>query len=167
MMLRTPQAHSPNNSACGQEIQHEVTRVRVTSSGASTPTLANRGDPVRMSLASKRSEIEGEFWEASKPDTEVSVTVTGGGQPGDGGRAGSGGSEPRGTGPGGLESDPSTNSQAGAGNNVIELANGEAVKEISEAVDKDSIEATSNKSEADNSSNEIRTNLLSSDASAS
>ena len=51
------------------------------------------------------------------------------------------------------------------------MANGEAVKELaasnSEAVDKDSFEATSNKSEADNSSNEIRTNLLSSEASAS
>ena len=78
MMLRTPVARSPNNSTSEQE----VTRVKVTSSGASTPTLANRGDPVRMSLASKRSEIEGEFWEASKPDTEVSVNVTGGGQSG-------------------------------------------------------------------------------------
>ena len=173
MMLRTPVAHSPNNSASGQE--HEVTRVKVTSSGASTPTLANRGDPVRMSLASKRSEIEGEFWEASKPDTEVSVTVTGGGQPGDGSRAGSGGTGggTERTAPGGpVEGSTSTNSQAGSGNNVIDsaVANGEAVKEMvsnSEAVDKDSIEATSNKSEADNSSNEIRTNLLSSEASAS
>ena len=32
MMLRTPVAHSPNNSAS----EHEVTRVKVTSSGAST-----------------------------------------------------------------------------------------------------------------------------------
>lgn len=62
MMLRTPTAHSPNQST----LENEVTRVKVTHSGASTPTLAIRGDPTRMSLASKRSEIEEEFWPDNK-----------------------------------------------------------------------------------------------------
>ena len=60
MMLRTPVAHSPNQST-GSALEHEVTRVKVTNSGASTPTLAVRGDPTRMSLASKRSEFDEEF----------------------------------------------------------------------------------------------------------
>ena len=62
MMLRTPVAHSPNQST-GSALEHEVTRVKVTTSGSSTPTLAIRGDPTRMSLASKKSEIEEEFWD--------------------------------------------------------------------------------------------------------
>ena len=158
MMLRTPVAHSPNNSAS----EHEVTRVKVTSSGASTPTLANRGDPVRMSLVSKRSEIEGEFW-VNKPDTEVSVTVTGGGGSGvgsgtgtatagagNGSLVGGNGSLSGAGGPGG----PTANQQQGSN-----VGNGGAVK--------DTIDELSNKSEsgADNNSsasNEVRTTLLNS-----
>lgn len=68
-MLRTPVAHSPNQSTGGD---HEVTRVRVSNSGASTPTIATRGDPTRMSLASKRSEIEEEFW-ASSHDNKTNM----------------------------------------------------------------------------------------------
>merc|ERR1711899_83768 len=60
-MLRTPVAHSPNQSTGHGIPEHEVTRVKVTNSGASTPTLAIRGDPARMSLASKRSEFDDEF----------------------------------------------------------------------------------------------------------
>lgn len=147
MMLRTPVARSPNNSAG----EHEVTRVKVTTSGASTPTLANRGDPVRMSLASKRSELEGEFWE-NKPDTEVSVTVTGGG--GNGGAGG--GTDNGGLGGAGGPGGPTANQ---SGNSVIEVANGEAVK--------DTIDELSNKSESDskadnNSANEVQTTLLNS-----
>jgi len=60
MMLRTPVAHSPNQST-GSALEHEVTRVKVSTSGASTPTLATRGDPTRMSFASKRSEFDEDF----------------------------------------------------------------------------------------------------------
>lgn len=70
MMLRTPVAHSPNQSTGGD---HEVTRVRVSNSGASTPTIATRGDPTRMSLASKRSEIEEEFWASSNNDNKTNM----------------------------------------------------------------------------------------------
>lgn len=62
MMLRTPVAHSPNQSNSEHILEHEVTRVKVTNmnSGASTPTLATRGDPTRMSLASRRTDFDAE-----------------------------------------------------------------------------------------------------------
>ena len=77
MMLRTPVAHSPNQST-GSALEHEVTRVKVTNSGASTPTLTLRGDPARMSLASKRSEFDDEFL-VNKVDFHESIVDRGGG----------------------------------------------------------------------------------------
>jgi len=67
MMLRTPLAHSPISH---QALEHEVTRVKVSTSGASTPTLAIRGDPTRMSLASKRSEFDEEFIVNKNPNPQ-------------------------------------------------------------------------------------------------
>ena len=66
MMLRTPVAHSPNQSNSEHILEHEVTRVKVTNmnSGASTPTLATRGDPTRMSLASRRTDFDAEDFRA-------------------------------------------------------------------------------------------------------
>ena len=85
MMLRTPAANSPNQST-GSALEREVTHVKVTHSGASTPTLAIRGDVTRMSLASKRSEIEEEFWDKDhmipnslKVDNEATAVASGGG----------------------------------------------------------------------------------------
>ena len=66
-------------------MDQEVTRVKVVSSGASTPVPAVRGDVTRMSLSSNRSE----FWdkEAMVPlkgghvgnnlDSETNVTLSG------------------------------------------------------------------------------------------
>ena len=68
MMLRTPVAHSPNQSNSEHILEHEVTRVKVTNmnSGASTPTLATRGDPTRMSLASRRTDFDAEDFIVNK-----------------------------------------------------------------------------------------------------
>ena len=88
MMLRTPLGHSPNRSD-GTTMDQEVTRVKVISSGASTPVMAVRGEITRMSIASNvlRSEAEDEFWEKDSAatvgfkahinlDSEIAGTVT-------------------------------------------------------------------------------------------
>ena len=125
-------------------MDQEVTRVKVVSSGASTPQPAVRGDVTRMSLSSNRSE----FWDketmvplkgghvGNNLDSETNVTLSG-----------------------------ASNLSGNSTNKVVE-ANGEAIK------DKDDSGLSSNKSEAggaqpdatSNASDGVRTSLLNKEA---
>ena len=77
MMLRTPLGHSPNRSE-GTTMDQEVTRVKIGTSGTSTPIMTVRGDLTRLSMTSNKSEaamIKDEFWPSSEKESNMTSTV--------------------------------------------------------------------------------------------
>ena len=114
MMLRTPLGHSPNRSE-GTTMDQEVTRVKIGTSGTSTPIMTVRGEPARLSMTSNRSEaMKDDFWPSvgGPPEKESNVTTVA--------------FKP-------THDSETTVSMTGASNNsntkIIVEANGEAIKE--------------------------------------